>query len=77
MVKQAVLSMVNDLPENTTFDEVMYKLYILSNHERAMQDIKEGRTYSTEEVSARLQSRRSELRSPIIKTPAPAGHPLF
>jgi len=50
LVKQAVLNMVNDLPENTTFDEVMYRLYILSNHEKAMRDIEEGRTYTTEEV---------------------------
>ena len=58
MVKQAVLNMMNDLPEDTTYDEVMYRLYILSNHEKAMKDIEEGRTYSTEEVFARLGANR-------------------
>jgi len=52
MVKQAVLNIISDLPEDTTFDEVMYRLTILSNHEKARQDIEVGRTYSTEEVRA-------------------------
>ena len=54
MVKQMALNAINNLPENTTFDEIMYRLYILSNHERAMQDIEEGRVYTTEEVFASL-----------------------
>jgi len=58
MVKQAVLDIINELPENFSVDEVMYKLYILSNHEKAMQDIEDGNVYTTEEVFAELKKRR-------------------
>ena len=50
MVKQTVLNVLDGLPENFSIDEVMYRLYILSNHERAMQDIEDGNVYSTDEV---------------------------
>lgn len=52
MVKQTVLSILDKLPENFTIEEVMYRLYILHNHERAMQDIEEGNVYTTDEVFA-------------------------
>ena len=50
MVKQTIISIINELPENFSIDEFMYKLYILSNHEKALQDIENGNVYSTEEV---------------------------
>jgi len=54
MTKQAILSIFNKLPENVSIDEVMYKLYILNNHEKAMQDIEDENVYTTEEVFSEL-----------------------
>jgi hypothetical protein len=50
MIKQNVLNVINEMPEFFTVDEIMHKLYIMNNHERAMQDIEEGNIYSTNEV---------------------------
>jgi len=54
MTKQAILNIFNKLPENVSIDEVMYKLYILNNHEKAMQDIESGNVYTTEEAFSEL-----------------------
>ena len=50
MTKTIVLDIVNSMPDSFTVDEVMYKLYILSNHEKAMADIDNNNVYSTNEV---------------------------
>ena len=50
MIKQNVLNVINEMPDNFTVDEIMYKLYIINNHERAAQDIENGNVYSIDEV---------------------------
>ena len=50
MVKQSVIGVINEMSDNFTVDEVMYRLYILNNHEKAMQDIENGNVYSTDDV---------------------------
>ena len=50
MIKKNVLDAINEMPEFFTVDEVMQKLYILNNHEKAMQDIENGHTYSSDDV---------------------------
>ena len=54
MTKQAILNIFDKLPENVSIDEVMYKLYILNNHEKAMNDIEDGNVYTTEEAFSEL-----------------------
>lgn len=54
MVKQRIIDLVNTLPEQVAIDELMYKLYILANRERAMNDIENDDVYSTEEVFGEL-----------------------
>lgn len=50
MLKQDVLKMMQDLPDEVTADEVMYKIYLLEKHEKAMKDIECNRIFTTEEV---------------------------
>ena len=54
MIKENVLSAISEMPENFTIDEVMHKLYVINNHEKAMRDIKNGKVYSTDEVRKNL-----------------------
>ena len=57
MVKKDILNVINQMPEHFTFDEMMYRLYIINNHEKASHDIKNGNVYSTKEVRAALLER--------------------
>ena len=54
VTKQDILTAVNDLPDNISVDDVMYRLYILAKHQRAMNDIKTGNVYTSEEIRSAL-----------------------
>jgi predicted transcriptional regulator len=48
--KQEVSKLLSRLPEDCTFEDVQYHLYVLQKIERGLKDAKEGRVYSQEEV---------------------------
>ena len=50
MLKQDVINTINALPDDITIADVMYRLYILDKHNKALADIKADRVYSTSEV---------------------------
>jgi len=50
MLKQDVLRTINDLPDEVSIADVMYRLYVLDGHHRALADIAAGRVHSTEDV---------------------------
>lgn len=49
-VKQEVNSLLNRLPDDCSFDDIQYHLYVLQKIERGLKDSAEGRVYSQEEV---------------------------
>jgi predicted transcriptional regulator len=53
-VKQIVCDTVNHLPEQATFDDAIYALYVRQKLEEGLRDLNEGRTYTQEEVELRL-----------------------
>jgi predicted transcriptional regulator len=53
-VKQIVCDTVNQLPEQATFDDAIYALYVRQKLEEGLRDLDEGRTYTQEEVELRL-----------------------
>lgn len=53
-VKQIVCDTVNHLPEQATFDDAIYALYVRQKLEEGLRDINEGRTYTQEEIELRL-----------------------
>ena len=55
MSKQEVLEVINTLPDDVSFDEVMYSLYMASNMKQGLADINAGKTYSLEQVKAMFQ----------------------
>lgn len=49
-VKQTVLDLVQKLPEECTWDDVMYEIYVRQKIEAGLRDVEEGRTTPHEEV---------------------------
>lgn len=54
MVKNEVLRLITDMEENVSLDEIMYHIYILDKHNKAMDDIKNGRLYTAQDIRESL-----------------------
>lgn len=50
MSKQEVLNLINSLPDDVSLDEVLYRLYLMSNINEGIADIQEGRIFTQDEV---------------------------
>jgi predicted transcriptional regulator len=59
-VKKAARSIVDNLPEQATWDDLMYELYVKQKIEAGLEAAAEGRTVPHEEVKARLLARKSQ-----------------
>jgi predicted transcriptional regulator len=51
-IKQAALELVQNLPDDCTWDDVMYRFYVRQKIEAGLRAVEEGRTVSHEEVFA-------------------------
>jgi predicted transcriptional regulator len=49
-VKDALMELARQLPEECTWDEVMYKIFVLQKIDAGLKDADEGRTISHEQV---------------------------
>lgn len=58
-VKQIVHDIADHLPEQATFDDVIYAIYVRQKLEEGLRDLDEGRTYTQEEVEQHLLGKRS------------------
>jgi len=54
MLKQKVAETVLAMPENVSIEDIMYRLYVMEKHQKALEDIEAGRVYSCDEVRKRL-----------------------
>jgi hypothetical protein len=54
-VKEKVKSLIDNLPDNTTIDDIIHALYIQVKLERAEKNIRAGKGISHEEAKQRLQ----------------------
>ena len=50
MLKQNAINTISSLPDNASLEDIMYRLYILGKHEKALNDVRSNRVYSAEEV---------------------------
>ena len=57
-IKQIVHDIADHLPEQATFDDAMYALYVRQKLEEGLRDLDEGRTYTQEEVEQQLLGKR-------------------
>ena len=49
-LKEEVISLIKELPEDITLDDIIYHLYVKQKLLKAKEDIAQGRTYSHEQV---------------------------
>jgi hypothetical protein len=55
-VKQEVMALIEELPEETTLDEIEYHLYVRKKLDRADEAIKNGNVISHESLKERVAS---------------------
>ena len=53
-VKVEARRLVDELPENATWDDLMYRIYVRQAIEAGLEDSEAGRVVSVEEVRARF-----------------------
>jgi len=53
-IKEEVQSLLRDLPEDATWDDLMYKIYVRQAIEAGLEDSKAGRTIDVKEVRSRF-----------------------
>lgn len=54
-VKEQAKKIIDNLPDDTTIDDVMHALYVQTKLERAEKSIQDGKGISHEEAKKRLQ----------------------
>ena len=50
MVKQTAIDGIRSLPDTSTWDDIMYFLYVNQKVEKGLNDIEKGAVYTTEEA---------------------------
>ena len=53
--KHATMKMLQDLKDDATYEDIMYKVYVLDNIQKGMEDVERGRVVSHAEVKKRLK----------------------
>ena len=53
-IKQEAYHLLENLPENATWDDLMYKIYVRQSIEAGLEDSKAGRTLDVKEVRAKF-----------------------
>lgn len=57
-VKQSASELIDNLPDQATWDDVMYEIYVKQKLEEGLRDLNEGRVVSHEEVERRLLNKK-------------------
>jgi predicted transcriptional regulator len=52
--KKKASKMLKELPDDCSYEDIQYHLYVLQKIEKGVTDIEEGRTYSHEEAGKKL-----------------------
>ncbi len=55
-VKQEALDTINNLPEDTNMDEIMYRLYVLAKIRKGQQAVEDGKTISHEDLKKEIET---------------------
>jgi len=51
--KEAAAELIRELPEDATYDDIMYRIYVRRKVERGLQAVAEGRVISQQEAEKR------------------------
>ena len=52
--KKAVQDVLKKLPDNSSFEDIQYHIYVREKIERGLQDLREGKVFTQEEVEKRM-----------------------
>ncbi len=52
--KQEVGKLLDNLPEDCTFDDIQYHLYVMQKINKGLRDVEKGNVYTQEEMEERL-----------------------
>lgn len=52
--KEEVRKLLEQLPEDSSFEDIQYHIYVREKIERGLQEVKEGRVLSQEEVERKM-----------------------
>ena len=52
--KEEVQQLLNILPENVSFDDIQYHIYVRQKIDRGIEDVKDGNTVSEKEFDKRM-----------------------
>ncbi len=53
--KEEVRRILDVIPDNASFEDIQYHIYVREKIERGLKDVKEGRVLSQEEVERRMR----------------------
>ncbi len=53
--KEEVIDLLNQLPDDSTLEEIQYHLYVRQKIQRGLQDADQGKVQSQEEVENRMK----------------------
>jgi predicted transcriptional regulator len=53
--KQEVRSLLDQIPDDATFEDIQYHIYVREKIERGLKDVEVGRVVSEEEMERRMQ----------------------
>jgi len=56
--KNAARQIIDQLPEQATWDDILYELYVRQKIEAGLKSVEEGRTVPHEEVKQRLRDKK-------------------
>ena len=52
--KESVRELLDELPEETSYEDIQYHIYVRQKIDRGLQDLKAGRVLSQKEVERRM-----------------------
>lgn len=53
--KEEVIDLLNQLPDDSTLEEIQYHLYVRQKIQRGLQDVDQGKMKNQEEVESRMK----------------------
>ena len=54
--KEEVIDLLNQLPDDSTLEEIQYHLYVRQKIQRGLQDVDQGKVQTQEEVEDRMKN---------------------
>lgn len=53
--KEEVIDLLNQLPDDSTLEEIQYHLYVRQKIQKGLRDVDQGKVMNQEEVEIRMQ----------------------